>query len=111
MSTNDTYTPGVYDLAAMVPDSMRGVADSLAGELAFMQTTLDDLKAHITQHGAVEWYQNGRQECWRESPAMKSYAALIPRYNATIKQLVGLIPTDTAQDMGDELDEWLRANQ
>lgn len=110
MSENETSIPGVYDLAAMVPDNMRGVAESLAGELAFMQKTLDTLKDHIAEHGAVEWYVNGKQECWRESPAMKSYSALIPRYNATIKQLVGLMPTEVAEDMGDELDEWLRNN-
>lgn len=104
MSTTTTA-----NLAEMAPDTVRGVADALAGEIAFMQRTLDDLKAHIGEHGAVEWYQNGRQECWRESPAMKSYTALIARYNATIKQLVALVPTET-EDEGDELDKWLETH-
>ena len=110
MSNSDTQVRGVYELAAMVPENKRGVAEALADELEFMAATLTDLKAHIAEHGAVEWYQNGRQECWRESPAMKSYSALIPRYNATIKQLVGLVPDEDDGDVGDELDEWLRNN-
>lgn len=105
----DEHITDVHELAGMAPDNMRGVAESLADELDFMQKTLDGLKAHIAENGAVEWYVNGSQQHWRESPAMKAYTALIPRYNATIKQLVALVP-DVAEDMGDELDEWLREN-
>lgn len=107
MSSKST---GVHDLAAKVPEDMRAIADSLADELDFMRATLTDLKAHIASNGPVEWYQNGKQECWRESPAMKSYSALIPRYNATIKQLVALLPDEVTEDVGDELDQWLRDN-
>lgn len=101
--------PSIYELAALVPDDRRAVAESLTTELAFMTTTLDQLKAHITEHGAVEWYQNGRQEMWRESPAMKSYTALIARYSNLFKQLVSLLPPDVVEK-GDELDQWLRDN-
>lgn len=109
MSTNDTPVKSAHDLAALVPEDRRGVAEALADELEFMTKTLADLKAHIGGHGAVEWYENGKQKHWRESPAMKSYNAMIPRYAALYKQLVGLLPTEVAE-AGDELDEWLRAN-
>lgn len=108
MST-DSYIPTVYDLAAMVPDDRRGVAEALAQELQFMSKTLADLKTHIAEYGAVEWYENGKQKHWRESPAMKSYNAMIPRYSALYKQLCSLLPEGIA-DEGDELDRWLAEN-
>ena len=109
MSTISKQAKGPKDLAAMVPEDRRGVAEALADELQFMASTLADLKAHIREHGAVEWYQNGKQQHWRESPATKAYNAMIPRYSALYKQLVGLLPAEVAEQ-GDELDEWLRAN-
>ena len=108
MST-ETYIPNVYDVAAMVPDDKRGVAEALAQELAFMGKTLEKLREHIGEHGPVEWYENGKQACWRESPAMKSYTAMIARYSALYKQLVGLLPAEVA-DQGDELEKWLEEN-
>lgn len=95
-----------HDLAAMAPEDRRGVAEALADELQFMAKTLADLKAHISEHGAVEWYVNGKQQHWRESPAMKSYSGLVPRYSALYKQLLSLLPNEVA-DEGDELDAWL----
>ena len=105
----DSYTPTVHDLAAMVADDKRCVADALAQELEFMGKTLDELKAHIAEHGAVEWYENGKQQHWRESPATKAYSAMIPRYAALYKQLVGKLP-EGAADEGDDLDRWLAEN-
>ena len=102
-------TSTAYDLVAMVTDDKRGVAEALAQEIDFMCATLDKLRDHINQHGAVEWYQNGKQQCWRESPAMKSYNAMIPRYSALYKQLVGLLPDGVAVEC-DELDRWLAEN-
>ena len=99
----------IYDLAAKVNEDLRGVADDLARELVFMNETLDKLRGHINDHGPIEWYVNGKQECWRESPAMKSYTALLPRYAALYKQLVSLLPGDTGA-CGDALDEWLASH-
>ena len=104
MSLHDTQK--VYELAGKVNEELRGVADALARELVFMNDTLEELRKHISEHGAVEWYENGKQACWREAPALKSYTALLPRYSALYKQLVSLLPAD-AGTQGDELDEWL----
>lgn len=109
MSNNESHVIDVFELAAKVPEDMRGVAASLASELAFMRDTLDSLKAHVATYGAVEWYENGKQACWRESPALKSYNAMVQRYSNLCKQLVSLAG-DSAQGEGDELDEWLRDN-
>ena len=64
-------------IAKNVPEVKRGVADSLVKELSFMAGTLEELRANIEEHGAVEWFKNGSQEMWRESPALKSYSTLI----------------------------------
>ena len=105
----DSSIPTIDDLVAMVPDDRRSIAEALAQELKFMRVTLGDLKAHIAEHGAVEWYENGKQQHWRESPATKTYNAMIPRYAALYKQLVGMLPEGVA-DEGDELERWLAEN-
>ena len=101
--------PTVHDLAETAPEDKRGVAEALADELEFMSQTLAKLREHITENGPIELYVNGKQQCWRESPAVKAYNAMIPRYGATYKQLLSLLPAEVA-DEGDELDAWLLAN-
>ena len=64
-------------LVKLVPDNKKGVANSLIKELSFMAGTLEELKENITEHGAVDYFKNGKQEMWRESPALKSYNTTI----------------------------------
>ena len=42
----------------------------------------------------------GRQEYLKENPAMKSYNATVTKYNATLKQLLSLLP-----EQSDEIDK------
>lgn len=81
-------------IAKQIPENKKGVANSLIKELSFMAGTLEELKENITEHGAVEWFQNGKQEMWRESPALKSYNTTIQRYSLLYKQLCDLLPKD-----------------
>lgn len=89
-------------IAKNVPEVKRGVADSLVKELSFMAGTLEELRANIEEHGAVEWFKNGSQEMWRESPALKSYSTLIQRYGNLYKQLCDLLPKEEAQKARDD---------
>ena len=109
MAGNEQRVPSVHDVASMVPSDKRCVAESLASELDFMAHTLDELKAHVQRHGAVDLYRNGAQECWRESPALKSYNQMVQRYSNLARQLVALLPAGVVDDE-DELDLWLKEN-
>jgi hypothetical protein len=71
------------------------VAYDLLEELVFMKETMEELKATVQLHGATYIFRQGEQEYLKENPAMKSYNATVTKYNATIKQLLSLMPEST----------------
>lgn len=83
-------------IVKLVPDNKKSVANSLIKELSFMAGTLEELRENITVNGAVDFFKNGKQEMWRESPALKSYNTTIQRYSLLYKQLCDLLPKEEA---------------
>ncbi|WP_312574188.1 hypothetical protein [Staphylococcus saprophyticus] len=73
------------------------VAYDLLEELTFMKETMDELKATVQLHGATYLFKQGEQEYLKENPAMKSYNTTVTKYNATLKQLLSLIPEQTEE--------------
>ncbi|WP_404340599.1 hypothetical protein [Staphylococcus equorum] len=73
------------------------VAYDLLEELVFMKETMDELKTTVQLHGATYLFKQGEQEYLKENPAMKSYNATVTKYNATLKQLLSLIPEQTEE--------------
>lgn len=94
-------------IAKAVPEGKAGVAKSLIRELVFMACTLEELRADVDEKGAVELFKNGKQEMFRESPALKSYSTLIQRYSLLYRQLCELLPKDEAKGTEDELQAFL----
>lgn len=78
------------------------VAYDLLEELTFMKETMDELKATVQLHGATYLFKQGEQEFLKENPAMKSYNATVTKYNATLKQLLSLLP-----EQSDESDKFM----
>ena len=62
-------------LLKLVPEDRRTVAEKLITELAFMEATLDGLRRHIEENGAIDHFKQGQQEFDRESPAVKTYSS------------------------------------
>lgn len=91
-------------IAKQVPADKLPVANSLVKELAFMGGTLAELKEHINANGAVEFFKQGKQEFFRENPALKSYSTLVQRYSLLYKQLVELLPKDNKPNESELLD-------
>ena len=73
------------------------VAYDLLEELTFMKETMEELKSTVQLHGATYIFKQGEQEYLKENPAMKSYNATVTKYNATLKQLLSLIPEQTEE--------------
>lgn len=73
------------------------VAYDLLEELVFMKETMEELKSTVQLHGATYIFKQGGQEYLKENPAMKSYNATVTKYNATLKQLLSLIPEQTEE--------------
>lgn len=78
-----------------VPESDRGVARNLADELTFMAGTLATLKQFIVDNGAVA--VDDRTGAVKESPAVRSYNAMVPRYASICKQLCKMGEAASAQ--------------
>lgn len=79
----------------------------LMEEAAYMKVSLIELKMITNRNGQVEWFEQGTQKMWRESPAAKTYNQLIKNYQSTLKQLEGLLP-DTSKADDDELIKFLK---
>ncbi len=77
-----------------IPKDKKQLVNSLIGQAAFMQSTLYELSLYINRDGAVLIDDKGNA---KEPPAVKSYTALINRYNNSVKQLLDLLPKDVPE--------------
>lgn len=81
------------DLFKSLPDDKKLLAEKLLDRAIFMSNVLDELEKHIGEHQSIEYFVQGAQKMWRESPALKSYNTTIKNYNGTINQIVNMLPT------------------
>ncbi len=82
-----------------IPEDRRPIGESMFEELAFMDKTMDSLKARVNKDGPVDLFKQGKQEFLRESPALTAYNKTLQRFNQTMKQLIDLLPKeDIAED-------------
>mgnify|MGYP003623484647 CR=1 FL=1 len=95
-------------IVKLVPGDRRAVAESLAKELVFMSKTLAELKKFVNENGPVDLFQQGANEYYRESPALKSYNTTIQRYGGLYKQLVDMIPKQPASSADSELYNFIK---
>lgn len=94
-------------VAKNVPSDKKIIADSIIKELSFMAYTLEELRQNVKENGAVDYFINGKQEMWRESPALKSYSTMIQRYSLLYKQLTDLLPKSSDVQNSSELIDFL----
>jgi len=74
-----------------IPEDKRIIGEKLITELEFIETTLQRLRAQISEAGEVEHFQQGEQDFLRESPALKAYNSLVQRYSVMYRQLADLM--------------------
>ncbi len=98
----------VRKLIDIIPDDRKPIAENLMKELSFMERTLSELKKTVTEVGAVEHFENGKQKFVRENPALKSYNTTIQRYALIYKQFVDLLPAAAKPAAKDELAEFIK---
>lgn len=61
-------------------------------EAGFMKATLEDLKETINSDGSTDLFIQGSSKYIRESPAMKTYNALIKNYTNIMKNIIDKFP-------------------
>lgn len=92
-----------------IPEEKKIIAKKLLDELAFMQSTLKELKTLIKKNGVVDMQQNGALTNLKESPAVKSYNQTVKSYCTAFKQLEMMLPKNDKVETGNALKEWLEA--
>lgn len=98
----------VKSLLKHIPKDRQPIAQSIYGELVFMQNTMDTLKAQVGNEGPTAMFKQGRQEFLREHPALKAYNTTVQRYSLLYKQLVDLLPKADTQPQNDALIDFLK---
>lgn len=91
-----------------VADDRRLIAEKLIDELAFMNETLETLKATVKDTGVVEQFIQGKQNFMRESPALKAYNTTIQRYSLLYKQLNDLLPEQKIEEPKNALADFIQ---
>lgn len=90
-----------------IGEDKKKLCENLIKNAAFMAITLEELQNDINENGPIGTYINGNGfKVSQETPAQKSYNAMINRYTAVIKTLVDLLPddkTETANKAGEAL--------
>ena len=67
---------------AEIPSDRKTICESLIQNVAFMIVELNDLQDQIHEHGMVEEYQNGENQCGtKPSSAAQIYNATLKSYN------------------------------
>ena len=79
------------ELLERVPEDKKHVGAAIVDELTFMRGTLENLKAKIRETGEVEHFVQGKQDFYREAPALKAYNTTVQRYGNLYRQLTDLI--------------------
>lgn len=79
------------EILKKIPEDKRYIGRKLIEELAFIEATLQTLKAQIIAGGVVEEFTQGKQNFIRESPALKAYNTTVQRYSVMYRQLTDLI--------------------
>lgn len=83
----------------------KAVAQGLIAEAARLRVLCDQLWADIEENGMTEmFHQSEDQEAYeRERPAARQYLTANKNYQAIMKQLDGMVPTDTPGQKGSKL--------
>lgn len=75
-------------------------------EAEFMKKTLRKLKKNINEKGVITEMPQGDYSIERANPSLTQYNSLVKNYNATIKQIIDILPTSSgSNDDGFEEDD------
>lgn len=114
LDENRDFSKEIKKLKAIVrkvPKDRRAIAENLLTEITFMVSTLETLRQHVAENGAVDHFKQGKQEFWRESPALKAYNTTIQRYSLLYKQIADMLPKPTPEAGGGALYDFLKQGQ
>lgn len=87
----------LIELCSDLTEDKKLIIFPLIEELSFMYAELKDLKEIIKRDGAIEKYQNGRnQHGIKKSAASEVYNTMMKNYVSTYKQFTDMLPKNDA---------------
>ena len=98
------------DILRKIPEDKRYIGEKLVKELSFIETTLEKLRAQISETGEVEHFQQGKQDFLRESPALKAYNTTVQRYSVMYRQLTDLMGKSVEAEKSNAVYDFLKEN-
>ena len=96
------------ELLERVPEDKLTVGEKIVEELLFMEETLRRLKAQIRETGEIEHFVQGKQDFYREAPALKAYNTTVQRYGVLYKQLTDLIGKPSEAEKSSAIYDFLK---
>lgn len=97
-----------YEIMSKIPEDKKGIAEKLIAELTFMEKTLANLKRTIAENGEVEHFQQGKQDFFRESPALTAYNKTVQRYSVMYRQLTDLMGKSAEAEKSNAVYDFLK---
>ena len=73
-------------------DNQKNIGLTLLDRAIFMNEKLKELEDDINRNGLTCMMPQGKYEIERANPSFATYNAMIKNYNATIKQILELLP-------------------
>jgi flagellar biosynthesis/type III secretory pathway protein FliH len=99
-------------IAEALPEDKQKVTEGLIADAAFMAEQLEKLRAHITENGWSEGYQNGANQFGKKSSVeADAYVKVQKSYASVIKQLTDLLPEQSETTAGAEIMSFLNKNE
>lgn len=98
-----TLSNALKEVLKLVPEEKQVIGRGLVDELIFMVDVLTKLKSEIQKKGVVDVTENGV----KESPAIRSYNAVLKNYSTLWKQLEMLLRKEDRAAMPSALNEFL----
>lgn len=102
MAGKKTLSNSLRDVLKLIPTDKETIGRGLVNELIFMIEVLTKLKSEIQRKGVVDVTENGV----KESPAVKSYNAVLKNYSTLWKQLEMLLRKEDRAAMPSALNEF-----
>lgn len=88
-----------------IPENKKELVEGLIAQAARLRVSLDKLWRDIRKNGETEVFKQGNDAFKRERPESKIFTARDKNYQAIIKQLDALLPTQSAKTGFLKLDE------
>ena len=99
----------LMELLNSIDKDCRPIAEGIIDEIIFQQGVLKKLKKAIKTQRVTATYSTGAP---RESPALKSYTAIIQRYSTLCKQFELMIRNGSQIETGENaLQAWLEGKK